>query len=182
MSRLFDTSFARRDHDQRENHGRFWDERQYTKLRQMFLDGHELPVLAKAMGRSGDSIVSNLTQRLGLIRCATEGSLLYEWTDKALRLLHEQTPTETQPNPQPEIIDMSNTNTNTSPTIETKTFIGGVDAAKLSDSDIFSRIADLEVEIKKWSAIEQRPKKLNDHIDKMRSDVKALGEFVDSRG
>jgi hypothetical protein len=72
--------------------------------------------------------------------------------------------------------DMSNT-----PVIETKTFIAGVDAATMSDAQIFRKIASIEQDIDKLLQIKRKPQKLIDAIETMRKDVVALCEYVDSR-
>ena len=66
-------------------------------------------------------------------------------------------------------------------TIETKTFIEGIDAANLSDEQVFKKIASLENSIKVWSAIENKPKKLDALIEQTKADIKALVAYVDGR-
>lgn len=73
-----------------------------------------------------------------------------------------------------------NTMSNT-PTIETKTFIAGQDAANMSDVQIFAKIASIEQQIDKLEQIKAKPRKLVAAIEAMRKDVDALCEYVDGR-
>ena len=66
-------------------------------------------------------------------------------------------------------------------TIETKTFIEGIDAANLSDEQVFKKIASLESSIKAWGAIENKPQKLNALIEQTKADINALVSYVDGR-
>jgi hypothetical protein len=65
--------------------------------------------------------------------------------------------------------------------IEIKTFIDNQDASRLSDDEIFSKIAALELQINQLSAISRKPKKLDEKIQKLQQDIEALVEYVDNR-
>ena len=67
------------------------------------------------------------------------------------------------------------------PTIETKTFINGQNAAILTDEQIFQKIARLEQEIDKLKAIRAKSTKLEASIEAMEKDVADLVAYVDAR-
>ena len=69
----------------------------------------------------------------------------------------------------------------TSKNIESKTFIAGADAAKMTDQEIFTFMAKLEGDIERLEQIKHKPQKLLAAIALMKADVVALGEYVDSR-
>ena len=73
--------------------------------------------------------------------------------------------------------------TNPALAVETvsKTFIFGRDIDTLSDSDIFTIIANLENEIKSLDAIENKPVKLGKKIEALREDIANIKMVVDSR-
>jgi len=79
----------------------------------------------------------------------------------------------TQPQPTQETTIMAN--------IETKTFIDNQDASRLSDDEIFSKIAALETQINNLSAISNRPKKLDAKIAQLKRDIQSLVDYVDNR-
>jgi len=82
---------------------------------------------------------------------------------------------------QPDQTNLKDQTMSTAPTIETKTFIAGQDAANMSDAQVFAKIASIEQQIDKLEQIKHKPKKLVAAIEVMRSDVVALCEYVDSR-
>jgi hypothetical protein len=65
--------------------------------------------------------------------------------------------------------------------IETKVFIKGVDAANLTDSQIFDRISNLEQQIANLNKIENKPKKLTTAIKDLQKDIRDMIDYVDSR-
>lgn len=65
--------------------------------------------------------------------------------------------------------------------IENKTFVKGEDAAKMSDEDIFTAIAEVEAEVKKLSEVKTQSKKLQDRIAKLQEQATALATYVDNR-
>ena len=67
------------------------------------------------------------------------------------------------------------------PVIATRTFIDGQDAESMTDSALFSRIAQLEDGIKKLELISNKPKKLLAQIEQHKQDITALVAYVDSR-
>lgn len=67
------------------------------------------------------------------------------------------------------------------PNIEHKTFIAGVDAARLSDGQIFAKIAEIEGKIEKLKSIKAKSKKLAAAIAGLQNDVAMLVEYVDTR-
>lgn len=65
--------------------------------------------------------------------------------------------------------------------IETKTFINGTEAANMTDSQIFQRIAKLEGEIKALEDIKTKSVKKNEAIEALKADIKAMVDYVDNR-
>lgn len=65
--------------------------------------------------------------------------------------------------------------------IETKTFINGIDAAQLTDDQIFQRIANIEKKIDALTAIRAKSTKIQAAIASLEADVQSLVAFVDAR-
>lgn len=65
--------------------------------------------------------------------------------------------------------------------IETKVFIDGMDASKLTDEQIFSKISQLETVIDGYAKIKNQPDKLKGRITAIEQDIKALVKYVDLR-
>ncbi len=159
----FNASFARRDRTQRENHGKTWTEEHKEDLRNMFHSGDTLQEICEQLQRPADGTLNKMVQ-LRLIH--------YDAVTNTYTRCHTQP--KTKPT-QPEEPTMTHA------TIETKTFIEGIDAANMSDEQIFKKIASLEISIKTWGAIENKPKKLDAMIEQTKADIKALVSYVDGR-
>lgn len=96
-----------------------------------------------------------------------------------------------QPQPQPEEEHMNDKNQgyitgndcdrNCAPIIETKTFIFGTDIDKLTDSQLYSKIADVEAEIDRLEAIRTKPAKLVKQLEEMKTAVVAVAAAIDAR-
>lgn len=69
----------------------------------------------------------------------------------------------------------------TVPTIETRTFIQGHDAASMSDMEIFNLIESLTTAVNGYKARENRADKLNKLIVQTEADIAALIKYVDGR-
>lgn len=80
----------------------------------------------------------------------------------------------------PEPKTMTTNATNTTP-VETITYIFGRPSKDVSDADIFSGIAQLEAEIKRLDAIQNKPKKLVAQIEKLQADIQNLVTIADAR-
>lgn len=78
------------------------------------------------------------------------------------------------PTPKKEKIDMTKL-------IENKTFVKGADAAKMSDEEIFTAIAEVEAEVNKLSEVKTQSKKLQSRIDQLKDQAAKLAEYVDNR-
>lgn len=163
MGEKFDASFARRDSEIRSNHGRIWTPEHLARLDDLFHDGASLAEMCEELQRPADGTLKKLVQR----RLLNLDSLTNTYTRR-------QTKPKALPT-QPEEPTMTHA------TIETKTFIEGIDAANMSDEQIFKKIANLENSIKAWSAIENKPKKLDALIEQTKADIKALVAYVDGR-
>ena len=71
--------------------------------------------------------------------------------------------------------------TMTTKNIETKVLIAGIDAATMSDMDIFSKISKLEGEISKLTTIKAKSAKLAAAVSAIEDDVQKLVAYVDGR-
>jgi hypothetical protein len=172
---IFDTSFIKREKNlQPSNHGALWTPQQEHKLKSLFEMGRDLEGLCEAMGRTTDSLTCRLG-KMGLITYDnTTNKYHYAHIINAHRLTQPTPVSATQTQPTKEII-MSAAN------IETKTFIGGVEASQLSDAQIFNQIHKLEVEVGRWEGIQNRPKKLDKLIAGIQKDIADLVKYVDGR-
>lgn len=70
---------------------------------------------------------------------------------------------------------------NSNKAVENITYIYGVDAANVTDDQIFQHIANRELEIKSLEVIENKPKKLAAKIEALHAEIKILVDFVDAR-
>lgn len=76
----------------------------------------------------------------------------------------------------------TNTVSNLNPiTVETRTFVNGVDAKQLSDDNIFAKIAEAEAEIERLNKIKRKPKALQARIDALTAGIDALVALSDAR-
>lgn len=66
-------------------------------------------------------------------------------------------------------------------TVETRTFVNGVDAKQLSDDSIFAKIAEAEAEIERLNKIKRKPKALQARIDALTAGIDALVALSDTR-
>ena len=150
---------------QRARHGMTWDKDEVAKLLDLW-DNTALDLLeiCDVMERPVAGVIPKLrdNQRIWADACHSD----FYWHNQRGQQINQSTNQE---------------NTMTAPTIETKTFIAGVDAATMSDTPIFRKIASIEQEIDKLDQIKRKPKKLVAAIETMRVDVVALCEYVDGR-
>ena len=65
--------------------------------------------------------------------------------------------------------------------IEVKTFINEIDAATLTDEQIFSKIAELEGVLKSYATIGNKPKKLVAAMLNVERNIQELVAYVDGR-
>ena len=65
--------------------------------------------------------------------------------------------------------------------IENKTLINGKDITHMSDSEVFTAIADAEQVIKNLEAIKNQPQKLKDQVTKLKADIALVVKAVDAR-
>jgi hypothetical protein len=172
MRHKFDTGFARNDYEIRARHGKTWTDHEYEQLRSLYMAGATLKQMAQTLSRPSDGVVVKLRQ-LGLVEFDTSTTTYY-------RIV---LPTETAQqegfinSPQPQLRKEEPMTKN----IETKTFIQGEDAASMSDSQIFTKIADLERKIEGLNKIVAKPQKLKNVIHELQLDIDKLVAFVDSR-
>lgn len=171
MKIRFDTSFARADTVRRARHGRPWTAEEYGLLRKSFMQGHSLQQMCELLQRPADGTLNKL-RYLRLVefdsrRCCDCYVALP--INHPARLAHSTTELKKE---EPTM------NKNL---IETKTFVNGIDASDMSDTEIFSLIAKTEAEIGKLEAIKTPSKKLAEAIAKLKTGVAELAEYVDNR-
>lgn len=184
----FDDSYRLRDNEVRARHGLIWNDTELIALGKLYTSGASLEEMCNTLARGADGTLSKLV----CIKCILPNrngpsySTSYMENPQVPRARPEivtvsapsariSTQPQPQPQPQPETITMS------TPNIETKTFIAGVDAANMSDEEIFSRILKIENQIKGYDVIANKPKKLQAVMQKLTEDVGALVAFVDAR-
>ena len=186
----FDLSYLGKDTVRRARHGMPWTATELANLKFLYGDGRSLEYICECMKRQAAGVVPKL-ESMGLID-------RYE--------IRKQIPTyslyDKEPvSPEPPLVAwaskdgiteghqldafryafLATTEKTMTATIETKTFISGVDAASMTDEAIFKKIAEIESSIAKWKAIETKPKKLTALIAKMTAEVQALVDYVDAR-
>lgn len=163
------------------NHGKHWTGTDEKMLERTFKDGANLAKCCVIMGRTTASILAKLCD-MGLIWAQPRGlesdetRYFYVETTTTTGRMTSTTPAMQQiPKTQPtEDITMINS-------IETRIFINGQDASKLSDDTIFDLIRNQEKEIANLEATKTKPKKLTAKIAKMQEDLAALVTYVDAR-
>ena len=168
--KIFDTSYEHRDTVRRARHGMPWTEGELQKLRGLFHSGLTLEGMCIALERPAAGVISKLAS-MDLI----------DFDSKQCKYLYDPCtrPVSSVPvSPKPAL---KKEPAMTAKNIETQTLIRGVDASTLSDAQIFSRIAELEGDIAKLSAIKVSSAKLAKAIQQLRDDVQALASYVDSR-
>lgn len=149
--------------DGRKNHGVRWTSEHYSELKNLwFCTNKPFREVCDAMGRSYSSIVAKLTE---------QGFMKYDSVTG--EYYGNRNSTSNQSNQPKESIMSAN--------IETKTFIGGVDAASMDDTQVFRQIAKLEGEIDKLKAIRAKSTKLSAAIKALEKDVTELVAYVDGR-
>ncbi len=65
--------------------------------------------------------------------------------------------------------------------VQVRTFVNGVDASTLSDDQVFKTIGNLEGEIAKLEAIQNKPKALTARIEKFKQDIQDPVDLLDER-
>lgn len=171
------------------NRGATWTEEHADYLRRMYCGGFAFSDMCRRLGRSPDGILYKLKE-LGYLKYRSENnSYLVQpppgVPQPPLRpapYLSNTVPADDttldQPQPTKEAIMTTTTN---AIEITTKTLINGQDIKGLTDSQIYSLIADQEAEIKKLEAIENKPKRLVAEIEKRKAGIKALVDYLDSK-
>ena len=163
MREKFSTAFCHVDKTTRRFHGYPWTNEQYAELTKLFREGSCLQTMCEELERPANGVVPKLVY-LNLIEFDP---------DKCCYFRIEKFDLPKQPK-EPIMAKQE-------PTIETKTFISGEDAANMTDEQIFNKIASLEGQIAKWTGVKTRPNKLQKHLDQLQADIAKLVEYVDAR-
>lgn len=145
-----------------------WTENEFKALRRHFAEGYSLVRICNEMERPASGVATKL-HHLKLVDYDSTSGRYYYPLKKETIMANE---------------DNSCAKTSTpakAPNIEVKVFIGGEDAARMSDEQIFNKIASLEDQITKASRILTRPKKLDKLVESIQADINKLVEFVDAR-
>lgn len=171
MKIQFDTSFALTDTVRRARHGRPWTDEEYGLLRKSFMQGHSLQQMCELLQRPAEGTLNKLRSE----KLICFDSLLCCDYYVALPINHPTRLTHSTTELKKEEPTMNKN------LIETKTFVNGVDATGMSDTEIFSLIAKTEAEIAKLEAIKTPSKKLAEAIGKLKTGVAELAEYVDNR-
>lgn len=177
--------------------GKAWTKETRAQLVEHFIEGYAIHEIAEILGRTQYAIALQLADMKLIIReykdnrnrwvlkpaekvLAIANAYLTEQGLAEWDTIHPNACCDLLTKTQPEIKEQT-MNAN-APTIETKTFIAGVEAKDLSDDDIFKKIAQLEQLAESLSKIQNKPKKLAAKIDGIHADIKKLVEYVDGRG
>jgi hypothetical protein len=178
----FDSSYRSRDNEVRARHGQIWNGSELVLLDRLYSEDATLEEMCKALERGADGTIAKLKQ-LGLIVVETSPSPRNNWSPGYFESSrhHRARPGVTRDEIKAFITPQPETTTMSAPNIETKTFIAGVDAANMSDEEIFARILKIENQIKGYDVISNKPKKLQAAMQKLGEDVGALVAFVDAR-
>lgn len=165
-----------------KNHGAYYAADEIALMLRMFSEGYGAPDIAAALQRKHNSIAAKLKE---LELLSFDGST-NAWHVKRSRPYLDQLP-------QPSEQTIAAINSFDTPTqketimtasiieITTKTLINGIDIATMSDSQLYSTIANQEDEIKKLEKIENKPKRLVNEIDKRKAGIRALVSFLDAK-
>lgn len=86
-----------------------------------------------------------------------------------------------EPNNFNQLFEEAIMNDTTTKAIETKTFINGVDAATLTDEQIYQSIKTLENKIASYNAVGKKPKKLQNKIEELQKSIDDIVAYCDSR-
>jgi hypothetical protein len=154
-----------------ENHMKPWTQADHDRLT-IFFKYDSFDQLCSRMGRTNLSVLAKLEQK-GLIKGLNSGEYFIQPEKK------EPEVTNYDPTLQP--LSNSQTPAMTHKNIETRTFIDGKDAAKISDVAIFGKIAELEAQLATWEAIQHKPDALIKAMAKLETEIIALGAYVDTR-
>jgi len=143
------------------NHGAVWSPANYELLKRLWFDEEPIDSICQRLGRSRLSVVS----KLQMLHLVTYNQQARQYDPLYL--------TDANHTTQENIMSAAN--------IETKTFINGIDAAQLTDDQIFQRIANIEKKIDALTAIRAKSTKIQAAIASLEADVQSLVAFVDAR-
>ena len=168
----FDASYLDNDAPtSHRNYGKTWTTDERVELAKLFMSGHTLQRMCEKLGRPASGVLPKLEDMSLIEKIA--GTYFRNDHGAAPVRAHGAVTLKSTKEPamkKPAVVQT-----------KTFTFIDGADASDLSDQEIFQKIADMEGEIAKWSAIKSRPKKLDDAIAKMQASIAALVKYVDER-
>lgn len=145
--------------------GHTWSEVETTLLCHEYMESVPLQNICLGHKRSKTAILAKMA-KLKLIISNTDSNYQTTYVRRILPIQNHN-PTEKT--------------TMTTKNIETKVLIAGIDAATMSDTDIFSKISKLEGEISKLTAIKAKSVKLAAAISAIEDDVQKLVAYVDGR-
>ena len=162
---VYNASYTENFH--RKRHGMPWEASEFSMLKACFARGDSLQMICACMERPPAGVLAKLVQ-LGCISYDTSSGLYYIRGASAPKSVSKSQPKKE--NIMAKAV-----------TIETKTFINDIDAATLTDEQIFMKIAELENVIKAYGGIANKPKKLLATIARLENNIKELVVYVDNR-
>jgi hypothetical protein len=157
-----------------------WEPSEYQTLKTLFHKGYTLEMMCNCMERSSAGILAKLVD-VGCVGFDTV-SMSYYYSPSSVNKDYEDyiDPDATKaskPKTQPKKENiMAKINK-----IEIKTFINDIDAATLSDEQIFAKIAELEALGKSYASISTKPQKLIKAMETVQQNINDLVAYVDSR-
>ena len=170
-----------------DRHGRPWTYNELAELYRLFMAGTRLHDLVLFMGHSSGGILSKLVE----MKLVVSGMTSTKYADySASRYYYdcdvnfEEKKEETEMN-ETDVDNIMRTlgasKASKAKVIEDIVLIHGTNANDCSDDEIFQLIAELESQKASFEKIQSKPKKLQDKIAGIDTDIKKLCEFVDAR-
>ena len=148
-----------------------WSTAEREKLLEMYDARKTLKQICEALERPAAGVIAKLVE----FKC------IYLDRQAGTYDVYFRNPARPDIETQPPKLKAPTMATKAAPVIETKTFIGGIEAAELTDLQVFAEIGKLEDKIAKFKTIKTPSVKLNKLIAAMEIDVLALAKFVDAR-
>ena len=178
----FDHTFVYSDTTVRARHGKVWTPAETQSLRKELRLGATLKQICESLERPAVGVLTKAVSHSYLERDIEADK--YYYTDLTLSSPEHLDKTADADLESPEyFINPINEKGTEMSSIEIKhvTLINGVDITKLSDDQIFDTIAKLEQSIESLDRLKHRPKALERRIESLKTQIKTLVDFSDSR-
>lgn len=194
MAQLYDISYLEKDYKRqsqqgpRVRHGQRWTQSDLNTLAAFYKSGHPLEQLCNLLERPAAGILPKLVS-LGMLEKIGDDYyvvITYETRSQKVfpKILFDDCFDSAHSgfhflSDKP--VQQENIMTQDIKNIETRTYIQGQDASKLTDAQLFDIIAKLEKDKRGLSLIENKSKKLQAAIDAIANDIAAINTYIDSR-